>query len=417
MHVPSMEKPECGYAISRFKRIEEAPPKVLLVLEASGGGSGRHVVELAHGLLQCGCEVHVIYAKLRADRFFLDGLAALRRVRTREVPMRREPHWSDIACLWQIRRYIGEAGPFDVIHAHSSKAGALARLAAIGTHAARVYTLHAMRTMDPTLHPALRAFYRAVEVGLALTSCEALIAVSKREREHFLEQGIPAAMTYTVANGIPSPPMRDRNVVRAALGLGHEDVSIGFIGRLVPQKAPELFLASIAAAVRRSPSLRGVLVGTGPLQAAVHAMARQEGIFDRVVWVTEQRGQDVLPALDVLVMSSLYEGMPYVLLEALAAGVPVIATDVGGVAEGIDDGVTGFTVPQPDARMLQDKIALLIERPELRQKMAVASRRKSRPLCVKRMVEQTLQIYRAALRTPQLRKMSQPVGLAARRAS
>jgi glycosyltransferase involved in cell wall biosynthesis len=145
MQVPSMEIPECGYAISQFKKIGKAPPKVLIVVEASGGGSGRHVVELTDGLLGSGCEVHVIYSRLRADRAFLNGLAALIGVRTHQVPMRREPHWSDIACLWQIRRYIREAGEFEIIHAHSSKAGPLARLAAIGTDAARVYTPHAMR--------------------------------------------------------------------------------------------------------------------------------------------------------------------------------------------------------------------------------------------------------------------------------
>jgi glycosyltransferase involved in cell wall biosynthesis len=124
-----------------------------------------------------------------------------------------------------------------------------------------------------------------------------------------------------------------------------------------------------------------------------------------------------MPGLDVLVMPSLYEGMPYVLLEALAAGVPVIATDVGGVAEGIDDGVTGFIVPRQDVRMLRDRIALLIERRELRQRMAVASRRKSRPLRVERMVEQTLHVYRAALRTAQLGQMRRPIRLAARQPS
>jgi glycosyltransferase involved in cell wall biosynthesis len=410
-----MKTPVLGYAGSKLHNWGEAPPKVLMVAEATGGGSGRHVAELAEGLLKAGCRVHLLYSDLRAEQAFRDAIGSLNGLRAQQIPMRREPHWSDMAFLWQIRRYMNKIGGFDIVHAHSSKAGVLARLAAFGTGAVKIYTPHAMRTMDPALHPAVREFYRAVEVGLARTSCEAVIAVSEYERQHVVAQGVPAAKTHMVINGIPPVRLNDRPAIRAALGIVPDEVAIGFIGRLVPQKAPGRFVAAVAAVARHHPRVRGILVGSGPLRDSVHKAARDAGIFERIVWVTDRQGPHVLPAFDMLLMPSLYEGMPYVLLEALAVGVPVVATDVGGVAEAIEDRVTGFVVPQQDAAALLEKVQLLVEHADLRQAMAEASLRKSGEMSVEHMVEQTLQVYRAALRLRYARNGHLPVGLDARR--
>jgi glycosyltransferase involved in cell wall biosynthesis len=411
-----MEILESGYASSKFSKVTETLPKVLIVLESSGGGSGRHVSELAAGLLQSGCEVHLIYSQLRAEQTFHDAVAKLRGLRVQRLPMRREPHWSDVGFLWQIRSYIHGVGGFDIVHAHSSKAGALARVAAFGTGAATVYTPHAMRTMDPTLNPAVRGIYRVIEVGLARTACNAVIAVSEYERSHIIAAGVPSSKVYLVTNGIPPLPHRDRSAIRAELGIAPEEMAIGFIGRLVAQKAPGRFVSTLASVARRAPHVRGILVGSGPLQAEAHGLAREAGIFDRIVWVTDRPGPALLPAFDVLMMPSLYEAMPYVLLEALASGVPVIATDVGGVAEAIQDNVTGFVVPQHDATALLGKLQLLIENAELRQDMARASLRKSGEMTAERMVDQTLQVYRAVLRVRSVRDSRLPAGLDARRA-
>ena len=410
-----MKTPVIGYAGSKLHNWGEAPPKVLMVAEATGGGSGRHVAELAEGLLKAGCRVHLLYSDLRAEQAFRDAIASLNGLRAQQIPMRREPHWSDMAFLWQIRRYMNKVGGFDIVHAHSSKAGVLARLAAFGTGAAKIYTPHAMRTMDPALHPAVREFYRAVEVGLARASCEAVIAVSEYERQHVIAQGVPAAKTHMVINGIPPVRLNDRPAIRAALGILPDEVAIGFIGRLVPQKAPGRFVAAVAAVARHHPRVRGILVGSGPLRDSVHNAARDAGIFKRIVWVTDRPGPHVLPAFDMLLMPSLYEGMPYVLLEALAVGVPVVATDVGGVAEAIEDRVTGFVVAQQDLAALLKKVQLLVEDTDLRHAMAEASLRKSGEMSVERMIEQTLQVYRAALRSRHAPDRHWPVVLDARR--
>jgi len=405
-----------NYALPKFKGHGDAPPKVLIVVEASGGGSGRHVIELVDGLAAIGCDVHLLYSELRIDATFRAALGTMQGVHLKSVPMRREPHWSDIGCALEIRRYMNEHGKFDVVHAHSSKAGVLARIAAVGTGAARIYTPHAMRTMDPTLHPALHEFYRVIEVALARMVSEGIIAVSEHEREHVIAQGVPSAITCTVVNGIPVVAPFDRAAIRAGLGIAPDEICLGFIGRMVPQKAPERFVTALAAVAGRFPSVRGVMLGTGPLEAAVHQVAREAGVEERIVWVTDQPGPAVLPAYDMLVMPSLYEGMPYVLLEALAVGVPIVATDIGGAIEAIDDGVTGFIVPQNDGDALIARIAALIGDEALRQSMSAASLRKSADMSIARMVEQTLQVYQAGVRARQQHDHRLPVGLDPKRA-
>lgn len=377
----------------------EAPPKVLIVVEAAGGGSGRHVIELAEGLVAAGCSVHLIYSELRMDANFRYGLAGLKGVRLLSVPMRREPHWSDLSCMMRIRRYIRTAGGFDVIHAHSSKAGVLARLAAVGCGAARIYTPHAMRTMDPTLNPILHLSCRITEVALARMCSDSVIAVSSSERNHILSQGVPPKKTCVVVNGVPRLPAADRQAIRRSLGIAENDFCVGFIGRLVVQKAPERFIDAFAALARSVPNARGVIVGSGPLQESVRRAAENAGIFDKIAWITDQAGQAVLPAFDVLLLPSLYEGMPYVLLEALAAGVPIIATDVGGAEEAIEDGLTGFILPQNAAKDLEAHLVRLARDEVLRQKMKTASLRKSLDLSLEHMVSQTIAVYRGVLRS------------------
>lgn len=395
-----------------------APLKVMIVCEACGGGSGRHVLELAPGLVKAGCEVHLVYSSRRADPTFRGAVPHLEGVEKHEVMMRREPHPADLADVIACRRYMMQQGGFDVVHAHSSKAGAIGRLAALGTKAARVYTPHAIRTMDPMQSSAVREFYRAVELALAWTSCDAIIAVSEHEREHIIAQGISASKLHVVVNGLPEPEPYDRGAIRASLGIAPDEICVGFIGRLVPQKAPERFVEMVASLAQRLPKLRGVMLGSGPLQDEVHAAARAAGVYDRLVWVTDRTGPAVLPAYDMLVMPSRYEGMPYVLLEALVVGVPVISADVGGAAEAVEHEVTGFIVPQDQPAQFAERVASLAENPDLLRTMSEASLRKGEQMTIERMIEQTLAVYSTALsrRAPHRQPLNIPVGgLATRR--
>ena len=145
-------------------RIRRPSPslRILLVVESAGGGTGRHVLDLAEGLAQRDCDVHVAYSTRRADRMFLDRRNAMSGVTFIEVPCRTAIHPSDYAAMRALRRYIRRLGPFQIIHGHSSKGGALARLAALGSASAAFYTLHGLIMMDPGLARWKRMLYLGI---------------------------------------------------------------------------------------------------------------------------------------------------------------------------------------------------------------------------------------------------------------
>ena len=132
--------------------------RILLTLETSGGGSGRHVLDLAAGLSHRGHDVTFVWSPDRAEEKFVQQLQALRAVSSHPLSMRRAVGLNDVASLRALSNYICNESPFDILHGHSSKAGALVRLLPRNVKGARIYTPHAFRTMDPTLSRVGRLF-------------------------------------------------------------------------------------------------------------------------------------------------------------------------------------------------------------------------------------------------------------------
>lgn len=154
--------------------------RVLLVTEPSGGGSGRHVIDLARELGELSHKVAVVYSPTRAEPTFVRELERLSLFAVEALPMRRAVGPWDISAARTLQEIIDRLGPFDVIHGHSSKAGALVRLVA-PRGAARVYTPHAFRTMDPSTGTLARRVYGAAESILGRFVSDAIIAVSPEE--------------------------------------------------------------------------------------------------------------------------------------------------------------------------------------------------------------------------------------------
>jgi len=174
---------------------------------------------------------------------------------------------------------------------------------------------------------------------------------------------------------------------------------VGFLGRLAPQKNLPMLLAAFAKAVADTGRTAVLAIaGAGPLENALRAEARRLGIVSRVLWLGECDAT-VLRTFDVFALPSLYEGLPYVLLESMAAGLPVVSTRVGGVSLLVDDGVNGFTVPVNDTEAFGVALRRLLENPDLRHRMGAASRDRVEAFTVSRMVEGVLNVYRASMGT------------------
>jgi glycosyltransferase involved in cell wall biosynthesis len=322
---------------------------ILQVLEPSGGGSGRHFVDLCGALAKSGHNVTAIYSPTRAEQRFVDELTALPLQSVIAVPMSRAPSPSDLAAWRAISRVIREQGPFDIIHGHSSKAGALTRIRLPGPHVPRVYTPHAFRTMDPTLGRNGRRIYGMIESLLGRYFSDAVICVSEDEKMHAATAlRIPEHQLHTVVNGVDQASPLDREEIRAGLGVRPENFVFGFVGRLSPQKAPERLIEAFRRIATDRADIELAMVGFGELLDDVKLQILEAGLTDRVHVTSEIPGVQAMQAFDALVMPSRYEAMSYVMLEGAAAGLPMVLTDVGGASTVVDHGINGFIVPNDD---------------------------------------------------------------------
>ena len=313
--------------------------RVCHVLESAGGGTGQVVVDLVRAGIAAADDVTVIYAPDRAEASFVEALTRIEGVEVVELPMRRDIGTADVVAAWRLRRHLRRLGPFDVVHGHSSKAGALVRLTGIGMRSTRkVYTPHCFVTMDPSASPV----YFHVEKLLARLS-DAIVVVSNIERDHAVRRlGIAGRKLALITNGIGHNASAERTAIRMHLGFDDDDVVLGFVGRLAPQKNPGRLIDAFCMAQRKHRSLRLAIVGDGPMRADVEDQITRYGLGRLVSCLGHRSGRDVMAGFDALVCSSDFEGFPVVYLEALVAGVPIVTTPVGGTRECVVPGRTGF---------------------------------------------------------------------------
>ena len=205
----------------------------------------------------------------------------------------------------------------------------------------------------------------------------------------------------TIANGISQArAARAREAVRNELGIAEGDRVVLTIASLTPQKAQHVLIDAFAWLRSRVPGARLLIAGEGPLQAVLEARARASGVGDRVRFLGP-RGDvaDLVGAADVFALSSVREGLPITLLEAMRAGCPAVATHVGGAAEAIEDGGTGrIVLPGEPVALGQALLELLSDPVRARALGAAGRERWARCFTAERMVSETEALYRAELR-------------------
>jgi glycosyltransferase involved in cell wall biosynthesis len=333
------------------------PLRVVQILEATQGGTGRHLEEITLGLLARGVEVHVVCAA-RRDPAYREVLGRLRGrgAEVTELELHREIRpLRDVVGTWRLRRLL-RRDRCDVVHAHSSKAGALGRVAArLAGIRAIAYTPHAFAFLDRTSRR--RALYLRVERFLGRGHTDLLVAVSESERDVAIEHGIVApSRAVVVRNGVDARAVVPR---QASADVG-APVSIGFLGRLEPQKGPERLLGLAAELDRRGLRYELHVVGAGSLAGRCRRDADRAGATQRVRFHGAVADPSTwYPSLDLFVSTSSFEGLPYAVLDAMAWSLPVIGFDVPGVRDAVADGTTGLLVPPFDVATMAEAIATL----------------------------------------------------------
>jgi glycosyltransferase involved in cell wall biosynthesis len=236
---------------------------------------------------------------------------------------------------------------------------------------------------------------------LCLTQIDRYVAVADELGDHVKHYLHMKARPSIIANGIDlspyrRPPLTSRATLRAEWGIGPEDVLVMSVGRLMVVKNHSLLLNALALSARDFPGLKAAMVGDGVLEEQLRAEAQTLGVADRVKWLGFRKDvSDCLRAADLFVISSDSEGLPLVLLEAMAAGLPVVSTHVGGIPRVLGEG--GVTAPIQDPSALAVALTRVAGDPSLRGRMGRVSLERSAAFSVETMAESYLRVYREVL--------------------
>ena len=358
------------------------PSRVLLLTgAASPGGLHRHVQLLAEGLLRRGLAVHVVLPAAPGANALAGACAGAGATVTRLTVSGR----TDLAG-WRALRALTRRARADVVHVHlSSPVESLPALLALWAGGARrlVTTEHA-----PTWFPLRHAWSRTAKraVGRAV---QAVIAVSEADAAFLREEfAVPEHKLHVVRNGVPlHADTGTRAEARRACGLPQEAFLVGYLGALEEKKGVLDLLRAAASA-----SLAGaqvVLAGEGSLGPQLAGQPRCL-LLGRL-----EDPRPFLRSLDVFAFPSHQEALPLALLEAMAAGLPVVATRVGGIPEAVEDEATGLLVPPKDPERMAAALHRLAADPALARRLGDAARaRAARAFSAEGMVERTLAVYR-----------------------
>ena len=368
------------------ERVREPKPAAVLHLGTEPGwrGGEAQALFLAQGLRQRGRR-SVVAAP--------PGSALLLRAAEAGIetaPFRARGEW-DLAAGSRLARLAQELSAA-IVHAHTAHAAGLCLLARPFGLAARVVA--ARRVSFPLRPPVLGRLKYSYGV-------DRVVAVSEAIRRSLLAQGVPAGQVVTVHSGIDAArfaagrrePARSDLIREGAFPA--DAFLVGTVGHLAAHKGIDRFLEAASILATSLPAARFVIVGEGKEEAALAERARRLGIDGRVLFTGFRRDlPDLYAAFDLFALASLSgEGSPAVLKEAMAAGVPVVATRLDGVEEIIEDARHGLLPPPGDAAALARSLERLAADAPLRARLVEAGRRRAAEFSIERMVERTEAVY------------------------
>ncbi|MCS7197419.1 MAG: glycosyltransferase family 4 protein [Candidatus Bipolaricaulota bacterium] len=368
--------------------------RVLQIVTLSEWGGAQHIVYLLAKYLRSDYEITVACAPGGP----LGGRLRAEGIRVLEIPeLCRNPHpIRDPRALWKLY-HLMKRERFEIVHTHSTKAGLLGRLAAAWAQVPIIlFTAHGWAFSEGRLGP-WRWLLAQVERLPARFSTK-IICVSEYDRQLALRFRVaPKEKLVVIHNGVEPEPFcltTDKRELRLRLGMSDAAGVVTMVGRFAPPKDFETLIAAWEGL--RAPSWQLWLVGEGPRRSRLEELVRAKGLCQHIRFLRERHDVPaILKASDIFVLSSRWEGLPLTVIEAMFAGLPVIATRVGGVPELVEEGITGLLVPARDTRALGNALEQLINSAELRQRMGELGRQRAlRQFTVDRMIRHMQALYR-----------------------
>ncbi|MDK7584478.1 glycosyltransferase family 4 protein [Alcaligenes faecalis subsp. phenolicus] len=351
------------------------------------GGAGIHVLDLAEQMQRRKHDVLVLAGGKEGKLFD--------RARQRGIPIQTLADLvhpinikSDYHCIRQLREILKQVKP-DLLHSHSSKAGAIGRVAARLAGVPSVFTAHGWAFTEG-VSKKKRALYLSIEYGLAFFA-KKIITVSQYDKDLALHYRFPHHKLQVIHNGVvnQNPRLPPRTTSRE---MGRP-VRLLMVARFSQQKDHNTLLKALS--LISSLNWRLDLLGTGETLDQTQELSRRLNLSEKVCFhgASDNVNQHLLEA-DVFVLSTNWEGLPLSILEAMSAGLPIVATDVGGVAECVKHQHNGYLVPRQNPQALAHHLTTLIEQDNIRHCLGVAARQDFLAhFTVDAMVDKTEKLY------------------------
>ena len=327
--------------------------------------------------------VYDIIKNLDKGRFYVDlvcgtgkGWEQMKKAGTRVIPL--ETLKRDISVLNDLKTlfklyFIIKKGNYNIVHCHSTKAGFLGRIAAKLAGVPQIYfTVHGW------------GFYNQEEYGWAqklliflekiAAKCSTKITcVSEKVKEDGIERKIAKENKFLVIkNGVYWKDKGNKKEAREKLKVAEDEIVFGMVGRLAYQKNPLMFLGAAREVIEYCPKAKFILIGGGPLFQECQNFIKENKLENKIFLLGEKNPEEtreLLTGFDVFTLTSKFEGLPITIIEAMFAGLPIIATNVGGIVELVIDDKNGFLVNPDSLEELVQKMIYFIENPEKRKEM------------------------------------------------
>jgi len=380
--------------------------KVLfIVTRLDRGGVPEILLPLAEKLKARGFDLELASGKTRHPPAALDGFTDRTGIPILRVSFlqRRVSPIRDALAWRSIRRLIRHRRPA-IVHTHTSKAGFLGRLAAYRLRCpAVVHSPHGHLFYGYASAAVTQAYVRLERAAAGW--CHRICTLTEDSIHSHLARGIGREGQYVaIPGGVDlerlARPVRGREEVLREFGIPAEVPVVGWIGRLEPVKGGNLFLQALREARARHPQVRAIIVGDGSRREALVALADELGLSGTVTFTGYREDiPDLMHAFTVFALTSRNEGLGRTILEAMACGVPVVATKVGGVPEVVEDGISGLLASPDDVRALAAAMLDALVDPELRRRLSEGGLRRVQYFTLDRMADQTAALYEELLKT------------------
>lgn len=376
----------------------------LVIARLNVGGPAVHVALLAAGMKQRGYEVELLTGRVGPSEGDMGYYAVERGVTpVMHEDLGRELHpLKDLGLFFRFLRYFRETRP-DVVHTHTAKAGAVARPAAwLAGVPVIVHTFHG-HVFRHYFGRLKSWIFLTIERILASFTTRIIVLGDEQKRE-MSELGIgdprriavvPLGLELEALARVP----RRTGRLQAQLGLPAGTRLVAIVARLVPVKCHEDFFRAAARVIAQREKVAFLVVGDGELREWAGSRVAELGIAHAVHFMGwQQQMEAIYPELDVLTLTSRNEGLPTVIIEAMAAGVPVVSTRVGSVADMVTSGEEGFVVEPGDVEGIARGVIEILDRPDAAETMAMKGREKAlRSYGTDRMIEDLDRLYRDLL--------------------